>query len=317
MSSYLRHLSASEDLITSYEARRTGFIELALEKNKRATPFVEQARSLRFSIKDVRAPLDLVEMKEIRSALIRASGLSDKAEAHLKEEDKISALNNFIDKFLLPAGDKFRDEVVFRFLLTEGDALGGSMRNIAGSWAQQKRTSAIIASLKNAGIKLQVLIGSNTKWIDGDDSIASSGLKGIRWFREKSVRTVLFNLKVRLVGRNGNNVDVCLFRTTAEDVRDSAFQTAAYYLALGELKGGIDPAGADEHWKTANTALSRIRESFARASYSPALFFVGAAIEPNMAKEIWEMLESGILANAGNLTNTHHVDSVCQWLTSL
>ncbi len=26
-------------------------------------------------------------------------------------------------------------------------------------------------------------------------------------------------------------------------------------LMLGELKGGIDPAGADEHWKTANTVL--------------------------------------------------------------
>ena len=23
---------------------------------------------------------------------------------------------------------------------------------------------------------------------------------------------------------------------------------------LGELKGGIDPAGADEHWKTGNAA---------------------------------------------------------------
>ena len=29
-----------------------------------------------------------------------------------------------------------------------------------------------------------------------------------------------------------------------------------HYLACGELKGGIDPAGADEHWKTAGKALS-------------------------------------------------------------
>ncbi|HAJ78349.1 MAG TPA: hypothetical protein DCO75_01135, partial [Fibrobacteres bacterium] len=29
-----------------------------------------------------------------------------------------------------------------------------------------------------------------------------------------------------------------------------------------ELKGGIDPAGADEHWKTAKTAIDRIVSAF-------------------------------------------------------
>jgi len=31
---------------------------------------------------------------------------------------------------------------------------------------------------------------------------------------------------------------------------------------MGELKGGIDPAGADEHWKTANKALDKMRKPF-------------------------------------------------------
>lgn len=55
---------------------------------------------------------------------------------------------------------------------------------------------------------------------------------------------------------------------------------------LGELKGGIDPAGADEHWKTANTALDRIRNSFANVGYSVKTSFVGAAIANAMAVEI-------------------------------
>lgn len=42
--SYLRHLSASTDLITAPEEIRAGFVALALEKSRRATPFVEQAR---------------------------------------------------------------------------------------------------------------------------------------------------------------------------------------------------------------------------------------------------------------------------------
>lgn len=45
------------------------------------------------------------------------------------------------------------------------------------------------------------------------------------------------------------------------------------FLALGELKGGIDPAGADEHWKTARTAIMRISDAFKREGVSPKTFF--------------------------------------------
>jgi hypothetical protein len=44
---YLEHLKSSKDLQTSYAAVRAGFVALALEKNRRATPFVEQARTLK------------------------------------------------------------------------------------------------------------------------------------------------------------------------------------------------------------------------------------------------------------------------------
>ena len=60
-------------------------------------------------------------------------------------------------------------------------------------------------------------------------------------------------------------------------------------LALGELKGGIDPAGADEHWKTARTALQRINDGFAGTGIQT--LFIGAAIVADMANEIWAMLQ--------------------------
>jgi len=87
------------------------------------------------------------------------------------------------------------------------------------------------------------------------------------------------------------------------------------YLACGELKGGIDPAGADEHWKTANSALSRIRSAFGRNA--PALFFVGAAIEASMAKEIFKQLKSGKLSHAANLHEDEQVNDLVDWLLSL
>ena len=86
---------------------------------------------------------------------------------------------------------------------------------------------------------------------------------------------------------------------------------------MGELKGGIDPSGADEHWKTANSALERIRNSFVKQNLNPLTFFVGAAIEKAMAAEIYKQLIDGTLSNAANLTVEDQVISVCRWLLSL
>ena len=55
---YLEHLKSSKDLETTYEAVRAGFIALALEKNRRATPFVAQARALQASASKARSPMD-------------------------------------------------------------------------------------------------------------------------------------------------------------------------------------------------------------------------------------------------------------------
>jgi hypothetical protein len=42
---YLQHLTSSKDLETTYEAVRAGFVAQALEKNRQATPYVEEARA--------------------------------------------------------------------------------------------------------------------------------------------------------------------------------------------------------------------------------------------------------------------------------
>ena len=146
-----------------------------------------------------------------------------------------------------------------------------------------------------------------------DDVDIERHLRGLTWDNGSGDRTLICNLTVPLVG---NNVDICLFDLPPElvDVKTNGPES---YLALGELKGGIDPAGADEHWKTARTALRRIRDAFSEAGYSPAIFFVGAAIEKKMANEIWAELGDGRLANAGNLTNDAQMVSLARWLCGL
>jgi type II restriction enzyme len=138
VNSYKSHLSGPGDLVTTHEEYRAGFIALALEKNTRASPFIIQAKSLRQAASAAKSPRGLLEMPFIEYALLKAAGVSDKAESYLTEEDKENAKINLIEKFLEPAGPSFVDELVYRFLLTQGDALGGIMRNIGGKWGKIK-----------------------------------------------------------------------------------------------------------------------------------------------------------------------------------
>ena len=115
---------------------------------------------------------------------------------------------------------------------------------------------------------------------------------------------------------------LCLFNCPPNEIVfgrnvDSAHHKPAKYLALGELKGGIDPAGADEHWKTANSALGRIRMAFSEINCHPKTFFIGAAIEQAMAREIYGQLHDSTLSNAANLTDENQVVSLCDWLIKI
>lgn len=125
------------------------------------------------------------------------------------------------------------------------------------------------------------------------------------------------NISVPIVKKN---VDLCIIEGTPTDLKrgkGSIVHLSNRFLALGELKGGIDPAGADEHWKTANSALIRIRTSFGTVSHRPKTFFIGAAIERSMATEIFNELQTGVLSKAANLTSDEQLTEMCSWLTEL
>jgi hypothetical protein len=312
---YRNHLQSYENLVTTYEATRAGFVSLALEKNRKATPYVAEARALQQAASEATIPMDLMEIKGIESGLLTASGLSDKSLKHLSPENKNDAIRGLIKNFLEPAGAKFIEELVFRFLLTRGDTLGGSMRNVGGALAQKKLTRAVISTLSIAGISYYWQDSRTKKWIEmtDDDADIELSLRGISWEQGKECRTLIYNLKVPLVR---NNIDLCLFNLSPEKLNNQ-YGIAESYIALGELKGGIDPAGSDEHWKTAMAALDRIRNAFSGAGFSPHIFFVGAAIEKRMAKDIWDHLEKGILSNAANLNEEKQVVSISNWLCNL
>ena len=317
---YSSHLWSGKDLQTSYEAVRAGFVALALEKNRQASPYVEEARVLKVLAEKARKPSDLVKIDGIESGLLTAAGIGENAQRRLLAEDKQDAIQNLIDSFLEPAGGRFVEELVFRFRLARADALGGSIRNLAGSVGEQKFSRALIATLSIEGKNYRWFHSKSRKWIErsADDSDIELNLKGLNW-QSAGPRTLIYNLTVPMVQKN---VDLSLFSVAPDEIgivknKKSTINNPKKYLALGELKGGIDPAGADEHWKTANSALDRIRKGFAKQRLSPKTFFVGAAIEKSMANEIYRQLQDGILSNAANLTNENQTVSICKWLIHL
>jgi len=314
-------ITSAEDLITSPEQTRAGFVEAALEKNRKAQPLIDKARSLKSYASTVKNAKDLLRINNIRPALLTASGLSDKSFKYFSETDKDEAINKLIKEFLEPAGVDFVNELVYRYLLIKGDTLGGSMRNYVGSIAKIKLIRQFLAALDFQNITFFVLFKKDKKhnnWqnISYDEAYNSAEqIKALYWRYCKKNRLIFFDTTIPIVNKN---VDICLYEgnTSDYDGGDIVLDNERAIM-FGELKGGIDPAGADEHWKTGNSALERIRESFLKVNHPIKTSFIAAAIERNMAEEIWSQLINGTLSNVANITVSDQLSNYCNWIINL
>lgn len=313
-----KFIKSSSDLVTTHQATRVGFLSIALEKNRVSDPYVKTALSFKTMVNGVKKPEDLLNIPTIRPFLISASGLSDKSLNYLDEDDRTAAIKELIEKFLKPAGVNFIDEVIYRYLLIKGDSVGGTMRNRIGAIGEEKLIRCILSNLSVRGIRYDWCDGSPSyrwqKQLQNDAGLERS-IKALHWKNSKGDRVLAFDLTIPLVGKN---IDICLFESDiAEYDKGRIKKYPEKGIMFGELKSGIDPAGADEHWKTANTALQRIRKSFEDKKYSIQTSFVGAAIEKSMAREIYDQLVDGRLSNASNLHDVNQLNEYCNWVVSI
>jgi hypothetical protein len=165
------------------------------------------------------------------------------------------------------------------------------MRNAGGAIAQRKFSRTLISTLRVSGRSYEWLHSLNNQWatLTENDADIELYLRGLSWQKDEQCRTPIFNLTVPAVR---NNIDLCLLNCSSTQINKKQakeiYQNPNNYLAFGELKGGIDPAGADEHWKTARTALIRIHSAFATINLKPELF-----LSEQLSKGKWQ-LKSGI-----------------------
>lgn len=315
-----RYITSLEDLITTHEQTRAGFLAIALEKNLIGDPYVKQALAFKSMVSHTKGPDDFLKMPSIRPFMLTAAGLSEKSLQHLNNEDHTLVIKELINKFLKPAGSAYIDETIYRFLLTKGDAVGGTMRNRIGAMGQEKLVRCILSCMNVQGITYEWVDGNHStfEWLAkrNDDTGVEKSLKAIYWTNVNGPRVLGFNMTNSIVKKN---IDICLYGADKADYEQGkiAKNHPERAIMLGELKGGIDPAGADEHWKTANTALERIRTSYSAKGIQVQTSFVGAAIERAMAGEIYLQLESGVLTNCANLTDTNQLVEYCNWMLSI
>lgn len=292
-----KYIKSAVDLVTTRSAVRNGFLEQVVTKGQRANPVIKRARELKGVLASISTITELLNLRDFKDEIIAAAGFSEKAQNNLRPtRDTIKKVLNVIIK---SSGADFRDEVVFRYLLTKGDSLGGASRNVVGASAGSLFINYLIRSI---GDKVKVDIKQSEK----------GKIQSVSWRN----RCLVFDSKPKIIG---NNIDLILLDTSKHKggVIKELLESPASYLACGELKGGIDPAGADEHWKTANSALGRIRSRFANEKNKPELFFVGAAIENSMANEIFKQLQEERLTHAANLNNRKQVKDTASWLVRL
>jgi len=303
-------IKSADDLVTCVQATQNGFLKQALRKTREAAPYVDQARKLRRTLDKAQAARDLVGVSSIRDTLLTACGFSDKSMGYFNDEERRATLEKMLKVIAEQARDTWREELVYRFVLTRGDSLGGAMRNIVGAEAGVLFARALREAAKRKGLK-GLLVKSKE---DGK-------IQAIAW----PDRAVFFDKAPKFLAEAGskkNNIDAIMVNSAIARPTGSLWSqekallgNPGTYVACGELKGGIDPAGADEHWKTAASALDRIRKRFPRNP--PKLFFIGAAIAKAMALEIFDQLQDGHLTHAANLTVPKQLDDLADWLIAL
>jgi type II restriction enzyme len=288
-------------LVTTREAVRQGFLQQALSKAQRAKPYIATAIRLSefLADKDQIPPWETLGDTEIQDAFIAASGFSDKARSQLDPQVVISSVMKVLQTIQTQSPQSWRDEMVYRYLLTRGDTLGGIMRNLIGTDGNRLLTDSIVTALERQGKVASIVVSPASKIVS------------LSW----GSRRIIYDKTPRVIGKN---VDVILLDTSLVlPAKEKHLENPTCYIACGEIKGGIDPAGSDEHWKTANSAFERIRSVFASQERMPNLFFAGAAIEQSVAEEIFHQLETAKLSYVANLTSPEQVHDLAQWLTDL
>jgi hypothetical protein len=227
-------------------------------------------------------------------------------------------LNRIVSE-LVKAGGVTPQRHIQMAMANLGDSLGGVARNEVGrlASAQVIRMLALHLHRKWRLASIVYRLKGRVVTNDEEDDEASGQEHTLTVSPEMDLETILDRLEGQrvkyreLVLRNGNRLlldrqlewqsfDGRNYRI-GPDLHSQS--PAVDMLWAGEIKGGADPAGSDEHWKTATQALSRISEACDKTGRpKPDLSFMATIIVERVAKEAQTWIDDSRLTSVYNLT---------------
>jgi hypothetical protein len=227
----------------------------------------------------------------------------------------VQYLNDVVSQLLLDTGVT-RHRHIEMLMANLGDSLGGSSRNEVGRMAMAEVMRLLITELGQYDRLESIVYSTRASLIPGtsreEDVILeitpSLQMKNLldqleaSFVKYKELR--LRNGVLVLVDKNARWRDgqIDSFNVDVQSIGQNVRQESGMLWAA-EVKGGADPAGSDEHWKTARSALERILERAQQHGVEkPPLSFVGRTIVKKVAVEIKAWLDRGDLVSAYNLT---------------
>ncbi len=201
-----------------------------------------------------------------------------------------------------------------------GDSLGGAWRNEVGRLAYVEILTPLLRHLHTLNC-LDYIQYSLKGAVVQDDAENQRPARG-PYKTEITVQTDLVSLLSSLelqrvvyteIGlRNGNKLMINRQLTWANPTGGEGFKIGPDLLSTsadnpilwgGELKGGADPAGSDEHWKTATQAFSRIILACKETGQpQPPLSFIATILVDRVAREAEAWIAQGKLTSVYNLT---------------
>ena len=141
------YINDAEDLVTAKEETTKGFIKQAQDKIDLATPYIDSAIEFQKKLATISNIKECLGDESLHKMLLGVVGMSDKALKHISHDQEVNILNETLKSIQKKAGDNWSKELVLRYLLTKGDSLGGSLRNLTGTNAKNSFASSITKAL--------------------------------------------------------------------------------------------------------------------------------------------------------------------------
>lgn len=256
--------------------------------------------------------------KVMRDIGLATSGIENGTPPTAEKATEIAVYFNHVVSGLITRTGVSHHRHIQMFMANLGDSLGGSSRNEVGRVAMALVLRPLIEGLWQRGFLESFTFSVRESLVPGrsrdkERTVVSTpdlNLTAVlddaeaRFVKYQQVQakngvSLLVDKQIRWRNKMGEILEASADLHSLKHSPESGTDV----LWGAEVKGGADPAGSDEHWKTASRALARTIEAARQSEHpKPPLSFIGTTIVQTVALEIKAWIERGDLVSAYNLT---------------